>query len=393
MALAFAVLMAFGTLPTPLWPLFSARDDFGSTMVTVAFAAMVVGAAASFLLLGHLSDRFGRRRIIAPALLTSATAAVLLVAWHGTAGLLAARVVTGLGTGLMASTATAYLSDLHLRSHPEKTGSPVPGLVAAAANLGGLALGPLSAGILAQWAPAPLTTPFVVFGTVLVVLAWLVWAGPETVEREPVRGASTRFGLRPGSRPAFVAATGIGFFSFAVMGFFSSLGAVMVRGELGISSPFIAGLAPFSVFAASAVAQLALGRLTAPRMLTIGIVLFPLGLALTAVALFHPALALFLTAAAITGAGAGLLFKASVGQSLATALPSSRAGVLAVFFAVAYAGMGLPSIGFSLASHQLGLHTSMIGFAAALSLGALASVVASNRVEARTARAHRASTT
>lgn len=391
-AFAFAVLMAFGTLPTPLWPLFATRDDFGSTMVTVAFAAMVVGAASSFLLLGHLSDRLGRRRIIVPALLTSATAALLLVVWHGTAGLLVARVVTGLGTGLMASTATAYLSDLYVRSHPERAGSPVPGLVAAVANLGGLAVGPLTAGALAQWVPAPLTTPFVVFGVVLVVLSVLVLTGPETVDRQAARAAPARFGLRPGGGTAFAAAAGIGFFSFAVMGFFSSLGAVMVRGELGISSPFIAGLAPFAVFAASAGAQLALARLSAPRMLMTGTVLFPVGLALTALALFHPALGLFLTAAAITGAGAGLLFKASVGQSVAAAQPSSRAGVLAVFFAIAYAGMGLPSIGFSLVSHQLGLRPSMIGFAAALSVGALASVITSHRLEARAGKKHRATT-
>lgn len=382
-AAAFGALMAFGTVPTPLWPLFAGRDGFGSTMVTVAFAAMVVGAAAGFLFLGHLSDRLGRRRIIVPALLTSALAALLLVTWHGVTGLLVARVVTGVGTGLMASTATAYLSDLYARAHPERVGSPLPGLVAAAANLGGLAVGPLVAGILAQWVPAPLTTPFALFGVVLVALGALVLAGPETVDRQTAGEPPARFGLRPGGGAVFAAAAGIGFFAFAVMGFFSSLGAVMVRDVLGISAPFVTGLAPFAVFAASAVAQLALGRLSAPRMLTTGVMLFPVGLALTALSLFHPVLALFLVAAALTGAGAGLLFKVSVGQSVAAARPASRAGVLAVFFAISYAGMGLPSIGFSLAARQLGLRPSMIGFAAALSLGALIAVGASRRLGAR----------
>ncbi|MER6113044.1 hypothetical protein [Streptomyces hirsutus] len=48
-AVAFTVLMAFGTAPTPLWPLYEARDHFGATTVTVAYASMVVGAAAAFL--------------------------------------------------------------------------------------------------------------------------------------------------------------------------------------------------------------------------------------------------------------------------------------------------------------------------------------------------------
>lgn len=58
-AIAFLTLMAFGTVPTPLWSIYQTRDHFGATTVTVAFAVMVVGAAASFRLLGHLSDRFG----------------------------------------------------------------------------------------------------------------------------------------------------------------------------------------------------------------------------------------------------------------------------------------------------------------------------------------------
>src|SRR4051794_474856 len=67
-AVAFAVLMGFGTAPTPLWPLYAARDGFGATTITVAFALLVGGAALGFLTLGHLSDRLGRRRIVVPAL-------------------------------------------------------------------------------------------------------------------------------------------------------------------------------------------------------------------------------------------------------------------------------------------------------------------------------------
>jgi hypothetical protein len=48
-AAAFTTSMAFVTVPTPLWPLYQARDHFGPTTVTIAFAVMVVGAAASLL--------------------------------------------------------------------------------------------------------------------------------------------------------------------------------------------------------------------------------------------------------------------------------------------------------------------------------------------------------
>jgi predicted MFS family arabinose efflux permease len=373
---AFTVQMAFGTVPTPLWPLYAQRDGFGSTTVTVAFAAMVVGAAGGFLLLGHLSDRLGRRRILVPALLSALVATLLLLVWPALPGLLIARLFTGIGIGLMASTATAYLADLYHQAHPDRHDSAFPQVVATAANLGGLALGPLASGILAQWAPAPLVTPYAAFGVALAVLTALVLASPETVDREAAAAAPARFALLPHGRRAFGAAAALACFSFAVMGLFSALGAVMVSGVLGIGSHLVAGLAPFALFAASAVAQLLLSRFGTVRMLIVGAVLFPAGLALTAVALYHPSLWLYLSAAGLAGAGAGLLFKGAVAQTVAAAEPASRAGVLAVLFAVAYAGMGAPTIAFSIVSQHAGLAPTMIGFAALLSVGAVASVAA-----------------
>lgn len=374
---AFTVLMAFGTVPTPLWPLYEERDGFGATTVTVAFAAMVVGAAISFLFLGHLSDFVGRRRIIAPALLTSATAALCLLLWPALPGLLLGRVLTGVAVGLMASTATTYLSDLHHAAHPERRGSAMPGLVATAANLGGLALGSLLAGVLAEVAPAPLTTPYVLFAAALVVLTVLVLASPETVDREPDVAAPARFALRPGGRRAFAGAAAVASSSFAAMGLFSSLGAMMIHEVLDIRSHVIAGVAPFVLFAASAVAQVALGRLARTRMLITGVTLFPVGLLLTVVALSHPVLWLYLVAAAVAGAGAGLLFKGAVGQGMAAARHESRAGVLAVLFVVAYVGMGAPSIAFSVVSARIGLLPAMTGFAVLLSVATVIAVAVS----------------
>jgi predicted MFS family arabinose efflux permease len=374
-AAAFTTLMAFGTVPTPLWPLYQVRDHFGPTSVTVAFAAMVVGAAVTFPTVGHLSDHIGRRKVVVPALLLGIAAAVVMSAWPSLAGLIAGRFLTGAGVGLMASTATAYIADLYRAAHPDRPGSPSPGHISTAANLGGLALGPLVAGVLAEWVSFPLATPYAVFAVVMGIAGVLILLTPETVlphatkETRPVR-----FALRPGHRATFGAASVVGFFAFALMGLFSSLGAIIVRGELNITSHFIIGLTPFAAFAASAVAQLALGWLTLPRQLATGTVLFPAGLALTALSIYQPSLWLLLVAACLSGAGAGLLFKGSVTQSAVAAVPASRAGVLAVFFIIAYLGMGLPSVLFSLLIQRDPLSTTMIGFAAVLSAGTIAAV-------------------
>ncbi|WP_405063048.1 MFS transporter [Kribbella sp. NBC_01505] len=378
-AAAFVTLMAFGTVPTPLWPIYQSRDHFGPTTVTVAFAAMVIGAAGALRVLGHLSDRLGRRRIIVPALLTAILSAAILAIWPQLPALLIGRLLTGVAIGLMASTATTYLTDLYREARP--AASPAfPALVATASNLGGLALGPVVAGALAQWVPLPLRTSYLLFGGLLVVLLLLVLSSPETVDTElAAQDRPVRFALRTGHGGAFVAAAALAALAFAVMGLFSSFGAIIVRGQLGITSYLVGGLVPFITFAASAIAQLALGRLEYSKLLRTGAFVFPVGLAVTAVALYHPSLWLLMVGALLAGAGAGLLFKGAVTETIRTAVPASRAGVLSTFFVIAYFGMGLPSIAFSLVIRHVALQPAMIGLAVLLSAGSVAAVAASLR--------------
>ena len=56
-----------------------------------------------------------------------------------------ARVLSGLGIGMITATATAHLSELHAAARPS-AGRARADLVATVANLGGFAFGPLVAG-------------------------------------------------------------------------------------------------------------------------------------------------------------------------------------------------------------------------------------------------------
>lgn len=380
-ALAFALVMAFGTAPTPLWPRYADQDGFGAITITEVFAVLVAGAAFGFLALGHLSDQYGRRRIVLPALTVAMVAAVVLSLWSSLPGLVVGRFLNGIAIGLMASTATAYLHDLYAHEHPDRPTAARPAVVATAANLGGLALGPLVAGAVAQWLPHPLTLTQLGFAAALALSLLLTWTTvPETVDlRSTATRRPPRFALRPGAGREFISAAALGFFSFALFGVVTSLGAVMLRGTLGISGAFIAGLAPGVMFTAAAVGQLALARLSPERLLTVGVAVFPAGLALVALSLYHPSLGLYLAAVTVAGVGAGVLFKAGVARAGGAAAPASRAGVLAVYFTAAYAGLGLPSVLFSVAIRHWSTSVSMTGFAIVLWLGATASAMVARR--------------
>jgi predicted MFS family arabinose efflux permease len=328
---------------------------------------MVVGAGASLYLFGHLSDRWGRRRIIVPALAFGIVAAVVMAMWPSLPGLLIGRILTGVAVGLMSSTATTYLADLYAAGHPEQPPSSLPATVASVANLGGLSLGPLVAGALVRWVGHPFTTSYLVFIALMVIGAVSVGLSPETVDLTlPKSAGAPKFVLRHAQNTVFIGAAAVAFCSFAIFGLFSSVGSLIVHSELHESSPFIWGLAGFIVLGASAVAQTLFAKLAVVRMLVLGLIGVPVGMALVVFALYNPALTPYLLGSAIAGAGAGLLFKAALSVAISTAEPSSTAGVLALFFVVAYLGVGLPPVLLTAATHLISSRTALIVFSAVI---------------------------
>src|ERR1700679_1881323 len=109
-AAAFCVNLAFSAVPTPLYVIYQHRDHFSTLMITVVYAVYAIGVIASLFLGGHVSDWVGRRRVLVPALGLNVLRAVLFLAFPSLAGLIVARVVSGVSVGLTTGTATAYLA-------------------------------------------------------------------------------------------------------------------------------------------------------------------------------------------------------------------------------------------------------------------------------------------
>src|ERR1700722_7199665 len=184
-AVAFLVNMGFSAVPTPLYVLYQRRDHFSDITITLVYAVYAVGVIVSLFLAGHLSDWAGRRRVFVPALLLNVVSAAVFIAEPGLVGLFVARIVSGVSVGLTTATATAYLAELHAEARP-LAGKERAEVVATASNLGGIGIGPLAAGLLAQFAPDPLVLPFVVFGIALLTLTVAIARAPET-SRQAVR--------------------------------------------------------------------------------------------------------------------------------------------------------------------------------------------------------------
>ncbi|MFI7588824.1 MFS transporter [Spongisporangium articulatum] len=339
---AFLVAMAFSTVPTPLYAIYQARDGFPTYVVTIVFASYAVGVSASLYLAGHLSDWFGRRPVVLIALLTEVLSAAVFLLWQSVPALVVARFVGGLGIGVLTATATAHLAELNATARPGRGRRAVT--VATGVNLGGLAVGPLIGGVLAQYVTRPLETPYAIFLVLLVVSALAVAVVPETVERPAERPAYRPQQVRlPGETRSTFAAAAVGAAAaFSVMGLFMSLAPTVLAGTLHVTSRLAAGAVAFSVLAAATVAQLALGGLTPRRQLSIGLVVMPAGLVLIAASVAAAVTWLFVAGAVVAGVGLGLVFKAAAATAAGLAAPQARGETMAAFFLIAYVGLAVP---------------------------------------------------
>ncbi|PZS27616.1 MAG: MFS transporter, partial [Pseudonocardiales bacterium] len=118
-AAAFTALMAFTTVPTPLYPLYQQRDHFPTFMITVIFAAYGFGVMAGLFFAGHVSDYLGRRRVTMVTVLIEVVSAVMFLLLKDTASLLVARLLCGIGIGALTATATAHLTELDAIARPD----------------------------------------------------------------------------------------------------------------------------------------------------------------------------------------------------------------------------------------------------------------------------------
>ncbi len=370
-AIAFTIGMAFSTVPTPLYGLYQRRDGFSTAVITVIFACYAVGVLISLFFAGHVSDWLGRRRMLVAGLLVESVSAVMFLVWTSLPGLLAARVVCGVGVGLITATATAHLGELQGVARPDE-GRTRSDMVATAANLGGLSLGPLIAGVLAQFVLRPLEVPYWVFLVAMLMAVAGIFVVPETVTRQHRPYRPQRISVPQDARSEYFGAAAAAFVAFALMGLFTGLSASFVAGTMHQTSHLMAGLPAFLVFFCAAVGQIVFGRHPSPVLFRIGLPLLVSGLTVTTVAVWIPSLPLFLLGGAVAGAAVGLIFKGAMSSAAALAAPGARGEAAAGIFLAAYIGLTIPVVLVGIATQFISLPAAMTGFAVAVILACVA---------------------
>jgi MFS family permease len=372
-ALILSITMLGTTLPTPLYVIYQAEWHFSAAIVTVTFAVYAVAVLATLLLAGRSSDQAGRKPVLAAALAFSALSTIVFILAPNVEVLIVGRILSGLAAGLMTGTATAALTEL-----VPATASRRASLVATAANMGGLGLGPLIAGLFAQYAPHPTTLVFEVYLAVLAVAGLCLLLVPETVS--PRQRPALRFaglGIPERGRSEFIAAGVAVFAAFSLLGLFAALAPTFLGNVLHENNHAVQGGVVFLLLAVGTLTQLALARVNSRRVVMAGLGLLVAALALTVAALSQAGMALFLAGTVVGGVAIGAVFLGSLATANRLAPPGRRSQAISAFFVACYTGLIIPVVGVGVASEFVSDFAAVLALSillAALSLFSLAQI-------------------
>jgi MFS family permease len=366
---AWLLVMAGANLATALYALYARQFHFSSLVLTTIFATYAVVLVPALMLFGRLSDRLGRRVVVTLGLGASIAGLAVFAAAQNALWLYAARGLQGLAVGMISGAATAALVELDPDDDRRRAS-----LFAGLAQAGGSAAGPLLAGALVQWAPAPRQLSYLVVLAATIAAAAFVLRLPEPAAnaREPWRIQVPRVPTQV--LGSFIRVSVTAGLVWATLALFLSVVPTYAGDLLDTTNvALLSTVAALSVVA-SCGAQVAARTLVAagrpPQAL--GLTVLAAGLVLLVAASPARSLALLALGSLAAGAGHGLAFINAQQELNELAPPERRGEVTAAFVACIYFLVATSVIGVGLLDEVSSLAVAVALVAAVLVVAALA---------------------
>ena len=358
---AVVLMMAGASAPSPFYPDLQASLGLQPWVVTAVFAVYAVALLVTLLVFGSVSDHVGRRPVVTAGFLLLAASFALFQGADTAAVLFDARILQGVASGLLLSTLSAAVADFEHPSRPDS---------AAAANaiapMVGLAVGAVVSGVILQVAADARLIVFDALVLLSLLLAAGVWLIPETAPRHEGLLASLRprVAVPPVIRGVLARSAPAIFAGWATGGMFLSLGAAIMRTELGTTSHILQGLAIGALAGAGAAAAYVFRHRSARATTLYGTAALAGGTVLSLLALPTGSPTAYLIAVVVAGSGFGTAFFGIL-RTIMPLLPAhERAEVFAAIFIVSYLAFGIPAVVAGLLTPQIGLAATTYAYGA-----------------------------
>jgi len=331
---------------SPLLLLYRQVERYSAVEVDLFFAFYILGLVPGFLLAGPLSDRFGRRPLVAAALALGVVGSVVLgLGAASPAALCAGRLVSGVSVASVMVAGTTWVKELSVAAAP-----PVRARRAALTLTVGFGIGAAAGGALAQWGPAPTLLPYAVQVLLSLVAALPLARTPETRPRGllPVRPLRQELHLPAASRPRFLrVVVPMAPWVFGAPALAFVVGPALVAERTGAYTIAYAALAAVVTLTLGAGVQPFVPRLARRvrgRQAVVGLVLVGVASLLLALDVALGSVGVALVAAALLGTAYGICILTGLVETQALADPERVAGLTGVYYSLIYVGFVLPAV-------------------------------------------------
>jgi len=334
---------------TPLLIAYAQQAGYSRVDVDVLLGAYVLGLVPGLLLASTLSDRHGRRPVMAVGVVASAIGSLTLAVGDvaGFSALFGGRLLSGLAVGIAMAVGSAWITEL---SRPPFDDA-APGAGARRASIclsAGLGAGPLCAGLLAAFAPLPLVLTYVVHVMLCVPALWVVLTRSVETRTE----GSTRSLLQGLRVPAathrrfthVVIPMAPWIFGSAAIAY--AIVPALVADELGHwALLYTAGLTVLTLACGVLVQPLArrLDDVSSARAVVVSMMLMIAGILAAVVTALTRSPELAVLVAMLLGSAYGIAIVSGLLEIQRMAEPDELAGITGVYYSVAYVGFLLPA--------------------------------------------------
>ena len=372
------VLTAGAYLPSPLYPGYQEAFGASDLFMTLTYATFALTSIPALLFLGPASDALGPRTVLRWGIAAAALGSLCFVLADGPGWLIVGRAAQGIALGAATGAAVSLIN-----SGERASGDGRAKVRAGAAFVGGTAAGPIAAGLLAQYLPAPHTLPFLVH----LVLLWAGWSQVFALWKK--EGASlrqwrpTRPRVPATLRPVFRAAASTGFLAWTTAGLFLSVIPTLLD-RAGQKDLAVVGGILGTVLLCSLLAQPAVPAMGLRRAQLSGLVALLVSLILLAFSFWGPTF-LIAVAAVAAGVGHGLAYGGASAAVENAVPPEQRGAVTGALYIAFYSGAGVPpiAIGLMTLGSSLSTATALVAAAAAAAVPVAVSTVRSARPGSR----------
>lgn len=376
LALSLTAALMNSSAPTPLYPFYQDHLRLNAVDLTFIFGAYGAGVLLALMTLARIASHVKDQRfLLLPAIALVLIGAGLCAECDSLWALCVARVVSGLGAGIMTTAVNVTL----VRFGPLDNGK-LAATLATLAMIMGLALGPVLSGAALQLNVYPASLPFWLIMALVAVAALGVlklWprnaiAAQATAHPEPL---SLREGLQDIGRPFHLCAWSV-FFSWSFTACVFVIGPGAAEQQLGLSDRGMFGYTMAVYLLLAGASQLYCKRLDATCALRSGLLAQCAAFLLLLTAFWIHSLTLAALALVVGGYAYGAIFVGSARLINQLAPANCHAKLVAYFYMTIYL--------FNVVPIPLGLLVDSIGVALSvryalvffLGLGALLAILA-----------------